>query len=754
MAVKYGIELVEQLIKGGTKLSAEAVETLMKNHGDDLAQALNSKSPESFSRIAASMGDSPAAGIVSKLGSNVDGLKAVETAMRSGQEVTPELLGRLGLNVSDEAAENIAKSLARASQEAAETSAGRSRTGEMLGNLRDRLARPFENFSAKRAANAEARAADDLEKGLQASADEFAAARGGTTTDDVANAGVKTGDDAITAGAKTDAKKPRSWTGRAATVLTAGTIVLGLSSMDGDAPDPNEVGLGTDDTNGNDPSAPNAGNGTANTGQNPTDGKVTVSGKELDVSQIPLHLMTDAEVNEFLATHAGQVDPADIAQKRQNALIKYDFAEIDDKGLLQVDKEKWKAAREKFEKGIGDGKDIKEAARLALISDDAPKSGINGMFEGLQDMFKEIVEMIQGFIKTLGGGGGLFGNLQRGSNAPQANQQNTNTQTGQQPTHSPAPPPPVLTPEQVAQQQAQQAEQQLQQEHRGYAQNTFQGIGDGSISYAAMDTTQVKWENDEIITGNADMERVYQENIDRGFDGGTKGMLHIDEDEGLLYINKDANGDVIAYRVNDHINDIGNLNDLAWSNSSLSGFGNIAMANDRHTSNYNNQGGMVKTVEFEDRWGDGKDLKNEELQFHIRVDAQGRHNISVINDDYKQNNGSALTTAKGQSNPEIAKEDPGFDYYIAGKDPVQERLFDEQQSQQRQQRVNNAVGEGIRDAGKMVEGMIRNGATINIGNSNSGISMGNRRTGMSPTSTYEELENEARSNNRLNGIEL
>lgn len=748
MAVKYGIELVEQLIKGGTKLSAEAVETLMKDHGDDLAKALNSKSPESFSRIAGSMGDSPAAGIVNKLGSNVDGLKAVETAMRSGQEVTPELLGRLGLNVSDEAAENIAKNLARASQEAAETSAGRSRTGEMLGNLRDRLARPFENFSAKRAANAEARAADDLEKGLQASADEFAAARGGTTADDVANAGVKTGDDAIKEGAKADAKKPRSWKGTAATVLTAGAIGLGLNGMDGEATDPNEVGLGTDNTDGNNPGVPSAGNSTVNTGQNLTDGKVTVSGKELDVSQIPLHLMTDAEVSEFLATHAGQIDPNDIAQRRQNALIKYDFAEIDDKGLLQADKEKWKAAREKFEKGIGDGKDIKEAARLALISDDAPKSGINGMFESIQDMFKEIVGMIQGFMKTLGAGGGLFGNSQSGLFNNQPAQQGAATNTPQRsPTQAPAPQQPSLTPEQVA-------ENALLQEHRGYAQGTHAAISAGSMGYAAMDTSQVKWEKDEIITGNADIERIYQENIDGKFDGGTKGVLHMDEDEGLLYINKDANGDVAAYRVNDHINDISNLDDLAWSQSSLDGFGNMMMANDRHTANFNAQGGIVKTVEFDDDFFDGKDIKNEQLQFHARLDSQGRYSVSVVNDDYKQNNGAALTSAEGQTNAEIAKEDPGFDYYVAGKDPIQERLYNEQQSQARNQEIGDAVGGGIRNAGKMIEGMINNGMTVNIGNDNPTVSMGNRGPAFSATSAYDKMEQDARTQNRINGIDI
>ena len=481
------------------------------------------------------------------------------------------------------------------------------------------------------------------------------------------------------------------------------------------------------------------------------DGKTIIGGKEFDVSSIPLHLMTDAEFDEYIATQQGPIDPEKMSALRQQALIDNGLGEVDANGIFQANAQKWQEARQKFDSALAGGQSISAATGAATPPPaDTPKDGIGGFFEGIQDMFKQIVEMIQGFMKTLGAGGGLFGNLQGGINSAQAAQQSAATSTRQQspsPTQAPTPQQPSLTPEQVA-------ENALLQQHRGYAQGTHEAISAGSMSYAAMDTSKVKWDKDEIITGDADIDRIYQENIDGKFDGGTKGMLHMDEDEGLLYINKDANGDVTAYRVNDHINDIPNLNDLAWSQSSLDGFGNMMMANDRHTTGFNAQGGMVKTVEFDDGFFDGKDLKNEQLQFHAKLDSQGRYSVSVVNDAYKQSNGAALTAAEGQSNAEIAKEDPGFDYYVAGKDPIQERLYNEQQSSARNQKIADATGDGIRNAGKMIEGMIQNGMTVNIGNNNPTVSMGNRGPAFSATSAYDRMERDAQSQNRINGITI
>lgn len=712
--------------------------------GGNLTDAITKNAPElltndTFMRVATKMGD------------NLTEIKQLEPGFHAGTGNVDDVLKALDINATDDIArgfsglqDSISASM-RATDSLADDLgsdlAGISRpvTTEPLeaaaeGSLRQAPTTP-EGIRAQEAAArraAERQAAQEAQEQTAREASETAArqAQEQAAREASESAARETGEAAAQEGAEAAAAKPKGNIGK----IILGATVVGTLIPGDTAKTPEELAAE----------------------EAATDGNAVIQGREVNVAQIPLHLMTDAEFMEYASTLEGPIDQDELLLERQQALVDNGLAEIDADGNFKFNQEKWLEARQKFENGIQNNLTPEAAAALARAQAQetaeaaAPNSsGIGGLFAGLQDMFKEIVEMIQGFIKTLGGGGGLFGNLQRGGNTPQAsNQQNTNTQQGQQPTIAPAPPqPPPLTP-------AQQAEQQLQQEHRGYAQATHQGLADGSLSYAALDTTQIAWERDEIITGNADMERIYQENIDGKFDGGTKGMLHMDEDEGLLYINKDANGDVVAYRVNDHINDIGNLNDLAWSKDSLTGFSNVLLANDRNTPNYNNQGGMIKTVEFEDRWGDGKDLKNEELQFHIRVDAQGRHNISVINDDYKQNNGPALSAAQAQSNPEVAKEDPGFDYYRAGKDPVQERLFNEQQSQQRQQRVNNAVGDGIRDAGKMIEGMIHNGATINIGNNNPTVSMGNRNIGMSPTSRYEELENEARSNNRMNGINI
>ena len=466
---------------------------------------------------------------------------------------------------------------------------------------------------------------------------------------------------------------------------------------------------------------------------------------DVDLNKIPLHLMTDEEFNEYAKQQAiadPNFDLQQLISDRMQAQADNGLGTVAADGAIILDQNKQRAAREAFDKQLA------EEARPTIVRDPEP-SGLNGIMSGLQDFIKQIQEIIKGIMEAIGGG--MFGAKAQAATLPASNASaNTPARTPQPQSPQPQPQAPQLSP-------AQQAEAALLQEHRGYAVSTAQGLADGSLAFQALDTSSVQWEKDEIINGSADLERVYNDNITAGMDGGTGGILHIDEDEGLLYINKNADGDVVAYRVNDHINDISNLNDLPMSRHSLDGFGNAMMANDRHSANFNAQNGMIKTVAFDDSLFDGKDLKNEELQFHVKVDAQGRYNINVINDAYKQANGPALDTANGQSLKEITRDDPGFGYYANGKDPIQERLFEEQRAQQRSQNLANGISKGIETAGDVITQSIkRGGLNVHIGEGgHTSVRMGNYNNPQyGVQDQFERLQQQAEATQRAKGIDM
>ena len=465
-------------------------------------------------------------------------------------------------------------------------------------------------------------------------------------------------------------------------------------------------------------------------------------GEGVEVSQIPLHLMTDDEFRDYLQQQAvfdPNFDMAQLMDQRMQAQIDNGIGSIDSNGSFTVDQEKFRLARERFDAQLTaqNGNNTPPPPTTDQNTDN--QSGIGGLFAGIQEFIKGIQEFIQQIITAIGGNGGMFGSKARAATTTPTQQSQTSTNT---PT--PQPSQPQLTPQQ-------QREATLTQQHSGYQQGTLQAITDGSLSFAALDTSKVDWDRDEIIKGDADLERVYNDNIAAGLDGGTGGLLHIDEDEGLLYINKDANGDITAYRVNDHINDIPNLNDLPMSSYSIQGFGNAMKVNDLHTSGFNAQTGMIKTVAFEDGWMDGKDLKNEELQFHVQVDGQGRYSVSVINDNYQQTNDPQLNSAAGQTLQAVLQEDPGFDYYAQGKDPIKEGLFDPAQGNNK---WGNAVAKGIQDAGGIIERSIQNGVHIHVGDGNPQIRMGNYNNGPTVQDRYNQLSQEAEASARVKGIDL
>lgn len=467
--------------------------------------------------------------------------------------------------------------------------------------------------------------------------------------------------------------------------------------------------------------------------------------RQVDLNKIPLHLMTDEEFSEYAKQQSISDPNFDLQQlisDRMQAQVDNGLATVGADGAVTLNQDRQNAARDILDRQLA------EEARSTATRDPEP-SGLNGIMSGLQDFIKQIQEIIKGIMEAIGGG--MFGAKAQAATVQPTNAAVNNAARNPQPQQpQPAPQPPQLSP-------AQQAEAALLQEHRGYAVSTAQGLADGSLAFQALDTSSVQWEKDEIINGSADLERVYNDNITAGMDGGTGGILHIDEDEGLLYINKDANGDVVAYRVNDHINEIPNLNDLPMSRHSLDGFGNAMMANDRHSANFNAQNGMIKTVAFDDSLFDGKDLKNEELQFHVKVDAQGRYNINVINDAYKQANGPALDTANGQSLKEITRDDPGFGYYAKGKDPIQERLFEEQRAQQRSQNLANGISKGIETAGDVITQSIkRGGLNVHIGEGgHTSVRMGNYNNPQyGVQDQFERLQQQAEATQRAKGIDM
>jgi hypothetical protein len=460
--------------------------------------------------------------------------------------------------------------------------------------------------------------------------------------------------------------------------------------------------------------------------------------------------MTEEEFIEYSnnrAIHDPDYDMAELIGKRMQAQADAGLGEVDAAGGFALNQEKVLAARQLYNKQNPEANN--GAAETAIAALDAQDAAEASKPEGIMGFFQEIIEMIQGFIKMLGGGGGMFGNLSFGNKAQAAT--NSSANTGNTPQRAPAPTPQVqktLSPEQIA-------ENALVAQHKGYGQNTMAAIKDGTIPAETLDIAAVDWDKDELISGNADYERILEDNIANGFDGGTGGVLHVDENEGLVYISKNANGDVQAHIVNDHINDIPNLNSLPLSSYSVDGLAGAMLANDRQTPNFNGGTGMVKTVEFEDGFFDGKDIKNEHLQFHAQVGSNGIYNISVINDDYRDKNGTELEAAEGQTHEMIGRDEPGFNYYAHGGDPVQEKLLQDQQNAQTGKDIGKAVATSITNVG---DAILRNGATINIGNNGRGIQMGNHNNfggNNNPLNQQiQRIEDDAKVGTQKIGIDL
>lgn len=396
------------------------------------------------------------------------------------------------------------------------------------------------------------------------------------------------------------------------------------------------------------------------------DGKTVIGGKEVTISDIPLHLMTNEEFAEHVAMNPDQAEA--LNEARIKALVDNGYGTLDANGQFQFDQNKWNAAREAYVQSIKGG-------ATPQTDPNAPESGGNTVTrwgDMFRDFLKQIQDLLQNIMRQIGAGGGLFGNLdkRRGGRQPDITDEGGEpTQLRPQPT--PQPPGPQLSP-------AQQAENDLLKEHHDYSKNTIEGITSGQMSFDAMNAAGIQWEDHEIITENADYERILNDNIQAGFDGGTGGVLHIDEDASLVYLTKDANGDVVGYKLNDHINDIPNINDLPYSQYSLSGFANTMLINDRHTPTYEDRTGLIKTIEFEEPGWEifsGGEVDNNQLQFHVTIDANGRQSINVITDQYKQDHHSTLQAANQQTQKEVADVDPGFDSYVQGTDHIAERLY-------------------------------------------------------------------------------
>lgn len=659
--------------------------------------------------------DDVAMGVLRKLSGKVEELDGMEAAFRAGNGNVDDVLKALDIPANSDVAARLTglDDVIKASQEAtAQTAAKLDDMDDIMNQTAKEApgAGPSAAEAAADAGNAGAkqgpvtlddagRVIDDVDGAVRNAGDSAKYADGATVVDDAVETGTGVGS-RVLGGLKSVATN--KWT------LGIGTVA-GVSALMPGAEDNPEA----------------------------TDGKTIIAGKEVEVSKIPLHLMTDAEFKEYLDTNS-PLDPDKMQQKRIDALVDKGLGSVDADGVFTLDQEKWNAARQKYEAHIQDkGPAAPLPDDVAGKTDPSPAETTLG---GLQGFFQEIMQFIQQIVQWIGGGGGLFGNFNAANSKESVDKARAVTASTmkQQPQMQPQAQPQVQQP-QLSQEQV--AEQNLIAEHRGYAESTAEAAKAGQVSNGQIEIQAVEWDSDEIKTGNADYERILEENIELGFDGGSGGILHIDEDEGLMYIHRNAMGEVEAFIVNDHINDIPNLNDIPYSMQSMNGLGNAMLANDRHAENFNPQGGIVKTVEFEDGFLDGKDIKNEELQFKVSVDAQGRYNIAVVNDDFKQNRGAELETAQKQTLDAIADSDPGFDYYEAGGDPIREQLLQDQRNQE----IANAAAKGIEDAGDIIaESITRNGMTINIGNNNPTVQMGNRAPFHSPQNTFDQLQQDAR----------
>ena len=663
---------VAQVILKAMSETTTSLGSVMAKTGDGLVDAIkNGNTQEFLAKNGPDLLNDPGfMRVMGKIGNNLDELEGLERGLRSGAANSDSILQKLGIDASDDLGQRLSGLEHVATQSFKTTDGlmeGLSREGaeaQMKAQQRRAAREAAEQASKDAAEQASQEAAEKLaqeaaEKLAQEAAEKAAAESAeALAKQTAAEAGTKTGAN-VAEDAAVEAGKKSNW--KRNTVIGG---VAGIAMLRGDqAQNPDAKG--------------DAGDGPA----------------------IPLHLMTDEEFREYSqhqAIHDPNYDMGELIGQRMQAQADAGLGEVDAAGGFALNQEKILAARKLYNKETpaADNGAVEKALALKEAEDAAEAAKP----EGIMGFFQEIMEMIQGFIKMLGGGGGMFGNLSFGNKAHAASNPNSNANTTNTPQNTPAPTPqaqPKLSPEQ-------QAENALLSRHSGYGQNTIAAIQSGAISADTLDLASVNWDKDEIITGNADYERILEDNIANKFDGGTGGVLHVDENEGLVYISKDANGDVQAHIVNDHINDIPNLNSLPLSSYSVDGFAGALQANDRQTPGFNAGTGIVKTVEFEDGFFDGKDIKNETLQFHAQVGSNGVYNLSVINDDYRSKNGPVLEGAKGQTHAMIGRDEPGFDYYAHGKDPVQEKLLQDQQTAQTGKDIGNAVGTAITNVGDAI----------------------------------------------------